>query len=748
MANKAEAAARLGPVGPAPVGGYEAERPAAAYGEGRGRAGDALLEGLLLLCRLYDRPATAGELTAGLPLDGGRMTPELMERAAARASLAVKVRHGQDVDRVVPGLLPVLLVMRDGSAAVLTRLEGNQATLVHPQLEAREHRVGLAELRAQHSGTVVYAAPMARPDDRAEVAGAEPDRHWFWGEVARFKWSFAEIACAAALANVLAVATALFSRQVYDRVVPNFAFSTLWVLAIGVGIAIAIEVSVRITRGYLMDITGKRLDLELSSRLFERAMGMRLNMRPKSTGSFVNQIREFDAVREFFTSTTIGAISDLPFVVLFISIIALIGGPVALVLVAAVPLIVVPGLLAQWPLAHYSRQRMREGSIRNGLLIEAMNGAETVKAVSGEGRFQRLWEEYTSLLAVNGMRTRNVSNALTYWSTGVQQASYVMVIVVSVYQIAQGELTVGGMLACSILSSRAISPLTQLSRIFGSWQQMRVAMASMEFIMRAPVDRPAERKFVHRPRLKGAYQLEGLAFRYQPEGEPVLQIPRLSFEAGSATALLGTNGSGKSTLLKLLAGLYHPAEGSLHLDGTDIRQIDPADLRRAIAYLPQDTRLFYGTLRDNLLLGLDRCEDEELLEALAFVGADSLVRDHPLGLDLPVGEGGSGVSGGQRQSIGLARIWLRDPRIVLLDEPTAAIDHALEMKVIANMKKWLEGRTLVIATHRQPVLTLVDRAVVINRGRPAADGPLEGVLAALSTNRGAASGPASAGDKA
>ena len=377
-----------------------------------------------------------------------------------------------------------------------------------------------------------------------------------------------------------------------------------------------------------------------------------------------------------------------------------------------------------------------------------MSGAETLKAVSGEGRFQRLWEEYTALLAVNGMHARSVSNVLTYWSTGVQQVSYVAVIIVSVYQISLGELTVGGMLACSILSSRTISPLTKLSRIFASWQQMRVAMSSMEFIMQAPVDRPAERKFVHRPRLKGAYQIEGLAFRYQPEGDPVLQIPRLSFEAGSATALLGTNGSGKSTLLKLLAGLYPPAEGSLHLDGTDIRQIDPADLRRAIAYLPQDTRLFYGTLRDNLLLGLDQRDDEELLEALAFVGADGLVRDHPLGLDLPIGEGGSGVSGGQRQSIGLARVWLRDPRIVLLDEPTAAIDHALEMKLIARMKKWLEGRTVVVATHRQPVLTLVDRAVIINRGRPAADGPLEGVLAALSTNHGATQRPAQADGKA
>lgn len=738
MANRIGAKLDLVEPGNGPDGA-EAQRVSGSAGSGgKSPSTDALLDGLLLLCRLYDRPATAGELTAGLPLEGGRMTVDLMERAAARVALAVKVKHGQDPGAIIPDLLPALLVMRDGSVCVLTRIGGGEVTLVYPEMESREHQVTLDELRARHDGTVAYAAPVTRQDQRAGAAGAEPHRHWFWGELGRFKWSFAEIAAAAALANVLALATALFSRQVYDRVVPNLAFSTLWVLTIGVGLAIAIEVMVRITRGYLMDVTGKRLDMELSSRLFERAMGMQLNVRPASTGSFVNQVREFDAIREFFTSTTIGAISDLPFAFLFIGVIALIGGPVALVLVAAIPLIVIPGLVAQWPLAHLSRRHMREGSIRNGLLVEAMTGAETVKALHGEGRFQRLWEEYTGLLAVNGTHTRNVSNMLTYWSAGIQQASYVMVMVVSVYQISKGELTMGGMLACSILSSRSIAPLTQLAGILGRWQQMRAAMAGIDAIMNAPVDRPVERKFVHRPRLKGDFELENVSFRYAEEGDPVLQIPKLSLEAGSATALLGTNGSGKSTLLKILAGLYPPTQGSLLLDGTDMRQIDPTDLRRSIAYLPQETRLFYGTLRDNLLLGLEQREDEELLEALAFVGADSLVREHPMGLDLPIGESGSGVSGGQRQSIGLARLWLRDPRIVLLDEPTAAIDQALEMKVINNMKEWAAGRTVILATHRQPVLTLVERAIVIKRGRLAADGPLEGVLAALSSNNNAA----------
>ncbi|WP_336055884.1 type I secretion system permease/ATPase [Nitratireductor sp. CH_MIT9313-5] len=709
---------------------------AATRKDGAPKSRDTLLDGLHVLCRLYNRPATSGELTAGLPLTDGKLTLGVLPRAAARADLSVRVRSGVTLSTIDKALLPVLIVRVDGTTCLLTSIEGEKGKIIMPEMEARQHEVKLDELQKIMAGPVIFAAPVTRSDSRADDFNISAGRHWFWSQVARLKMSFFEVAAAAALANFLALGAALFSRQVFDRVIPNQAFATLWVLTIGVGIAIVLEAITRIARAQLMDVAGKRLDVRLSSHIFERALGMRLEVRPKSTGSFVNQVREFDSVREFFTSTTIGAISDIPFVILFVGIIWLIGGPVAYVLLAAIPLIVLPGVIAQWPLEKYSRLNMKEGSIRNGLLVEAMTGAETVKSISAEGRFQRLWEEYTALLAVNSAKMRRLTNTLQFSAVGVQQAAYVMVTVVAVYQIHSGEMTVGGLLACTILSSRAIAPLTQLSGILGRWQQMRVALSGIGAIMAAPVDRPRERKFVHRPRLKGGFQLEDVAFRYDEHSEAALQVPALSFEPGSATAILGTNGSGKSTLLKMLAGLYHPAGGRMLVDGTDIRQIDPVDLRRAIAYLQQDVRLFFGTLRENLNLGLEDREDEELIEALEFVGAESLVREHPLGLDRPIGEGGSGVSGGQRQSIGLARLWLRDPRIVLLDEPTAAMDHALETRVIHRMRGWLEGRTLVVATHRQPVLALVERAVVMNHGKPAAAGPLEGVLAALSGNKG------------
>ncbi|MFC6488110.1 type I secretion system permease/ATPase, partial [Nitratireductor sp. GCM10026969] len=658
-----------------------------------------------------------------------------LRRAAARADVDARVREVTDLGAVRAALLPVLLLQRDGSVCVLSKIGEEECTILLPEVETREQVVPRAALQSDCAGLVVYAAPLAREDDRADDFAPTSRGHWFWSEFSRYKWNIGEIALAAAVANLLAITTSLFSMQVYDRVVPNLAFATLWVLATGVGLAILIEASMRIVRGHLMDIVGRRLDLALSSRIFERALGIRLEARPKSTGSFTNQVREFDAVREFFTSTTIGAVSDLPFVAFFIIVIALIGGPVAWVLVAAVPCIVLPGILAQWPLSRMSSMHLKESSIRNGLLIEAMSGVETVKSLQAEGRFQRLWEEYAVLLAGNGMRMRVLSAVLTYSATAVQQASYVMVMIVGVYQIAAGNMTTGALLACAILSSRTIAPLTQLANIFSRWQHMRAALGGMEAIMQAPVDRPAERKFVHRPRLKGAYQLEDVAFQYDRESEPALNIPALSLTPGAKVALLGANGSGKSTLLKLLSGLYHPLKGQLSLDGTDIRQIDPADIRRAVAYLPQDVRLFHGTLRENLNLGLTLREDEELLEALAFVGAEELVRGHPLGLDRQIGEGGAGVSGGQRQSIGLARIWLRDPRVVLLDEPTAAMDQALEARVIGNMDDWLSGRTLVLATHRQAVLTLVDHAMILRNGRIVANEPVENVLGNVSAKR-------------
>lgn len=702
----------------------------------RGAEDDPLLDGLMLLCHLFDRTASANQLTAGLPLADGLLTVELLGRAGRRADLDIRVKRRR-IRELAAGLLPVLLIRTDGTAWVLTELSGGTASVLIPDMESRVQRIDLAELEAGHSGLVAFAGPLVREDRRAGAFAAPPKGHWFWSEIRRESGVFAEVTFAAAMANLLAVATSLFSMQVYDRVVPNLAFPTLWVLTIGAALAIGLEAMIRLIRSHMMDQVGRGLDLRLSSRIFEKALGLRLDARPKSTGSFTNQIREFDAVREFFTSTTISTLSDLPFVLLFLGLITLIGGwQVGAVVAATVPLIVVPGLIAQRRLSELSLSFLREGSVRNGLLIEGMAGIETVKALRGEGRFQRLWEEYTALIAGNGLKLRNLSGNLAQMAASAQQVAYILVIVAGVYQISEGRMTQGALIACSILTSRAISPLTQLAGIFARWQQMTASLSGIDAIMAAPQDRPQGRSFVHRPRLGGEYAFHEIAFGYDKDSPPALEIASLRFPPDSRTVVLGANGSGKSTLLKLLAGLYEPAQGRLLLGGVDMRQIDPADLRKGIGYLPQDSALFYGTLRDNLTLGLGRHDDEMLMEALTFAGAQTLVAGHPLGLDRMLGESGSGVSGGQRQSIALARLWLRDPEVVLLDEPTAALDQQQELAVIDRMQGWLQGRTLVVATHRLPVLALASEALVIASGRVAAHGPREKVLAMLQSKQG------------
>lgn len=695
--------------------------------------GQDLVDSLLFMCRHYQRAATPEQLLTGLPLAQDGLTLDLMPRAAARADLSFRIRRGLDLKRLSASLLPVMCVLKDGAVCILLARHGDEAVIVYPQMPDREIEISFKELRSLHSGVVGVTALLSRKDERTSDYGVSREEHWFWSRLKTLKWHFAEVAMAAALANILAVATSLYMRQIYDRVVPNLAFNTLWVLTIGVALAIVMETMLRIVRAFLMDSAGKRLDQTLSSHIFSHSLGMRLEARPKSTGSFVNQIREFDSVREFFTSSTIGTLTDIPFAFLFIGIIWVIGGPIAYVLMAALPLIVIPGLIAQFPLARYAESHMKEGSIRNGLLVEAMTSSETVKAIQAESRFQRLWEEYTWLLAKNGMRVRQITMTLTYSANAVQQTCYIMVIVVGVYQIFKGELSVGSMMACSILSSRAVAPMTQLAGILARYQQMRTALKGIDKLLTAPVDRPVGRNFVSKGRLTGDYRFDNVTFAYDPAAGAALKVSKLAITGGIGTALLGANGSGKSTMLKLMAGLYQVSGGSLFLDDLDIRQIEPGDLRRNIGYLPQDTRLFYGTLRENLLLGLDEREDSELLHALSFCGSENFVKEHPLGLDRMISEGGAGVSGGQRQSIGLARLWLRDPSIVLLDEPTASMDHALEMRVIENLKTWARGRTLIVTTHRQPMLTLVKRAVVMQNGSPVAEGDINSILASLSS---------------
>lgn len=701
-------------------------RGVSAMTDMRPKPDDPLREGLILLCRQLGRDVEFNALGDGFPLEGDRLALDDVARALRRADISARVITWP-LQRITQRLLPVLLHLDDGTWVLLTGWQGDEAVLLDPTCGGGERRASRAELNSSYARKAVVARPNSLPDSRADDFASPKAQHWLHAPL-RAAWpAFGQAGLAAMVANLLAIGTSLFAMQVYDRVVPSNAFDTLWILASGVALALVMELALRAVRANMLDAAGKRIDLLLSSRLFEHALSVRLAAKPSSTGAFSSQLREFDSVREFFTSTTAGAVADLPFVALFVVLLFFIGGAVAWVPIVGIALMVLPGLVAQRPLATLSRQHLREGAVKNAMLLEAVENLEAVKASRAEGRLLRRWDALSAEISGTALKVRSLNAMLAHGGAFIQQAAYTGVIVFGVYRIAAGELTVGGLVACSILTSRALSPLMQAATLLARWQHVKVALEGLDRLMETPIERQPGRTFARRPNVRGHYALEDIELRYAPDASPALAINRLVIGAGERVALLGAMGAGKSTLMRVLAGLLDVGSGKVLLDNLAIGQIDPSDRRSAIGYLPQDTMLFHGTLRDNLSIDLRGIDDDERWSALDMVGLGPFVRAHPLGLDMPI-HGSACVSGGQRQAIGLARLIIQDPRVVLLDEPTAAFDQESEQRVIEALLPWLKGRTLVLSTHKRNLLSLVDRAVVLQQGRITMDGTLPNVV--------------------
>jgi ATP-binding cassette subfamily C protein LapB len=691
---------------------------------------DALLECLAILTRLHGRPVSPDALASGLPLEDHRLTPALFVRAAEQQGYSARVLK-RAVKRISNLVLPAVLLLKDGRACVLTRVDNASAEVIFPETGIGAKTVPLEEISASYAGYCIFVQPRPRADQRAGEIAPPPTRWWFWGTLWRFRSYYVETMVAALMINLLALATSLFVMNVYDRVVPNNAEATLWVLAGGVAIAVGFEFVARTLRGYLLDVVGRKVDLLLASQLFRQALGMRMEARPASAGAFAAHLREFESLRDFFTSATLTTLTDLPFVFLFTWIIALLAGELALVPLLAIPVLLLAGLVAQIPLANLMQRHLAESSAKHGVLVEAVEGVETLKTLSAEGELQRRWENYTALTAQTALQSRFISSLVVNLSLLVQQAVTIALVVWGAYHIAEGVLTVGGLIACTILAGRALAPLGQLAGLLTRYQHARSALLMLNRIMKLPTERPEGRSFLHRPVLKGQIEFNNVAFSYPRTKLAVLQGVSFRIQAGEHVAFVGRVGSGKSTTLRLIMGLYESSSGSVLIDGTDLQQIDPADLRRNLGYVSQDVRLFYGTLRDNVTLGAPLADEQAILAATHIAGLDRLVSGHPLGFDLPVGERAEGLSGGQKQSVALARTLLAAPQVYLLDEPTSSMDHNTEQAFIARFKKVVEGRTLVLATHKPAMLELVGRLIVLDGGKVVADGPRDTVLKAL-----------------
>lgn len=645
-----------------------------------------------------------------------------------------KTEFSEDI--LNPWRLPLLIQMRDGQVGVLNQLDANGNANIQFSGDQGLAQVLTVELLKENVNNVYILRPeKSIPDVRIDEYIKPYEQNWFWTIVLRDWKRYLDVMFASLMANILALATVLFSMNVYDRVIPAQSVPTLWVLAGGVLIAAIFEFCLRVARIYLSDIIGKRADLKISDKVFGHALRIKNKERSKSTGTFISQIRELEGVRELVTSTTISAIADLPFFFLFLAIFWLIGGNLFWVMVLVVPLMIIPGILIQKPLAKLASEGMREGAIRNATLVEAVQGIEDIKLLRAESRFQNQWNHMNEAAADISMRQRKLVGIVGAWTQKVQGLTFAIVVLVGCFAVMKGEMTTGALVACSILSSRMLGPIAQISGVLGRFQQAKVAKTSLDELMKKPVDQAPNAHLIHRPVLNGHYELNNIVFKYsENDAKPTLIIPKLEIQAGEKIAILGRNGAGKSTLLQLLSGMQEPVQGKINLDGVDLGLIDPTDVRRDMGLLNQNAHLFFGSVRENLTLGSPLATDQELLNVLKLTGALNFVLDKKEGLDHQILEGGVGFSGGQRQALLLSRLLLRQPNILLLDEPTAAIDDVSEKQLIQNLKGWLGQKTLVIATHRRAVLELVDRIIVVHDGKIVMDGPKEQVLGNTQTN--------------
>ncbi|MFT4241075.1 MAG: type I secretion system permease/ATPase [Acidovorax sp.] len=658
--------------------------------------------------------AQAREMARMAGLGWQRVRPDLA--ALTRWRLPVVVQLDGDGDHV-----QVAVITATGPAGLTLMMSGDGgAGTVRRAADLQPHVQLMAVLRPLES------AADARVDDYIRPV----EENWLRSLVLVDVRPYAHILMASFITNLMALAGVIFSMQVYDRVVPAQSMPTLYVLFGGVLLSLVFAWAMRNARTRITDLLGKRADLRISDRVFGHALRVRNSVRPKSTGTFVSQIRELEPVRDMLTSTTIAAVADLPFFLLFCVVFWLIAGWLVAVPLAAFALLLIPSLLAQRQLRNLAQSGMREGALRNAMLVETVQGIEDIKLLQAEERFQNQWNHYNAVSADSGLALRDLLGRLNNWMQTVQGAAFAVVIFFGVPTVMAGEMSTGVLVAASILVSRMLAPLSSVTTVLNRWQQAKIAAQSLDQLMRLPVDNPRDSTRVHRPALQGDYTLMGAVFSHDGQ-TAALSVKVLTIKAGERIAVLGRNGAGKSTLLQGLSGLMEPRDGSVLLDGVELGHIDPADVRRDVGLLTQSARLFYGTLRENLTLGAPHASDEQILAALKAAGAWAYVRRLPLGLDHLVQEGGLGLSGGQRQGLLLARTLLRAPRVLLLDEPTTALDDTAERDVIASLRALPPGHTLVIATHRRAVLDVVQRVIVVDGGAIVMDGPRDEVLAKL-----------------
>ncbi len=695
---------------------------------------DPLLDGLLILCKLHGCPASRASLCSGLPLASQRLGPELLPRAAARAGLQARILK-RELGAISALNLPVLLLLKDGRCAVLQRFgEDGRALILPSEAEGGEQWVEREALEQAYAGQALFARPRHTLENLRTPLMPRVDA-WFRDTLRHSRWLYSDALLASLLINLLGLMVPLFVMQTYDRVVPNQAVSTLWVLVAGLFIGTAFEMVLRMVRAHLLDQAGKKTDLILSATLFERITGMSMKARPATIGGFAQSIHDFQGLREFLTAVTLTSIIDLPFVALMLVVVGLLGGWLVVIPLIAFPLAVGFALIIQIRLRDTVEKSLSLGAVRQALLIETLGGLETLKANGAESERQYHWEQTNGAIARLDAHARNLSSLASNGTLFIQQFCGMATIVAGVYSIIAGNLSVGALVATYMLGSRVLAPLGQIAGLITRYQQAQLTMRSTDALMALPQERQAEQQALEHTSLKGGVAVSHVSFRYPGQTAAALNDVNLTLQPGERIGIVGRSGSGKSTLGRLLMGFYHPDEGQVLLDNLDLRQLDIADLRSQIGYVAHDLPLLAGSLRDNLTLGARHVSDARMLEVAELTGVTELARQHPQGFDRPVGERGQLLSGGQRQAVLLARALLLEPPILILDEPTSHMDNSSEEQLRQRLLDWVPGKTVLLVTHRTSMLSLVDRLLVLDNGKIVADGPKDAVIDALRKGR-------------
>ena len=694
---------------------------------------DPVLDCLSFLARRADRPSSPVLLRAGLALSPDGRLPfhqvePALEQVGMRADPVTRRLRGWP-----SGKCPAILELEEDRAAVLLEVRDRDGLIYAPGL-AEPMWVKLAEMEPAYTGrAIVVETDPTRERENERPWDEATRRHWFWSEVWKARREFWPVILAALIVNLLAFAMPLFTMNVYDRVIPNKAVATLWVLALGVLLALTFDFTLRIARARLIDEVGRGLDDKLSQKLFEKLMNLPMADRQGSTGALARRVSDYEMVRDFFASTTVVLAVDLTFLFLFLGFITWVGGWIVLVPLAGITVMLIAGISLQRQMGKVVLDAQADSSLQHSVLIESIAGAETLKAARAEGQMLGRWRRYSAMSAATSERMRKLSAVAVNLASISQQSISVGLLVGGFYRFQAGEMSMGAIIAIIMISGRSLQPVGQLAFLITRGKQAFATLTSLQRMMEAQDERQSAARSIV-PEIRGGHiEFRDVSFRYPNASRDSLSGVNLKIEPGERIGIIGRVASDKSTLGRVLCGLYAPGSGELLIDGLDSRQYHPHQLREAFRFVSQDADVFSGTVRDNLMLGAAQADDQQLVDAVLRSGADIFLSRDAAGFDLPVGERGTRLSGGQRSLLVLARALVSPSKLLFLDEPTGSMDTQTELYFVEHLKTALApDQALMVATHRHNMLSILTRLIVIEGGKIIADGPKDEVLKHLS----------------